>query len=180
MKSLRERIELLISTKGMTNAEFAERIGVQPSNISHVLSGRNNPSLDLVNKILESFREVRTEWLLKGSGSMTGGGYNLFEMEKSDEPKEKPSVPSENVPSVGRPVVMTEKITGSSALKDDEKTVENNEKQEVKEGILNSEIAAEKIIKTAQESPEHKKSKTIEKIVIFYLDNTFKEYYPEN
>ncbi len=164
----------------MTNAEFAERIGVQPSNISHVLSGRNNPSLDLVNKILDSFKEVRTEWLLKGSGSMTGGGYNLFEMEEAEVGSTKDGAPSANISSVSRTEAKAEKIRQASALKDDKKEADPIEKQEDMKGILNSAGAAEKIAKNAQEKPEHKKSKTIEKIVIFYLDNTFKEYYPEN
>jgi len=83
MEHLKDRIELLISTKGMTNAVFAEKIGVQPSNISHVLSGRNKPSLDLVNKVLRNFKEVRTEWLVNGSGSMTKD-YNLFDAEEDE------------------------------------------------------------------------------------------------
>ncbi len=39
MDKIQERISLLISTKGMTNTEFAEAIDVQPANISHVMSG---------------------------------------------------------------------------------------------------------------------------------------------
>ncbi|MDP4223940.1 MAG: helix-turn-helix transcriptional regulator, partial [Bacteroidota bacterium] len=45
-------------------------IGVQPSGISHILSGRNKPSLDFVLKMLERYPFISTEWLLFGKGSM--------------------------------------------------------------------------------------------------------------
>lgn len=51
-------------------AQFAEEIDVQPSGISHILSGRNNPSLDFVIKMLEKYPFISTEWLLFGKGTM--------------------------------------------------------------------------------------------------------------
>ncbi|MEL0225726.1 MAG: helix-turn-helix transcriptional regulator [Flavobacteriaceae bacterium] len=47
-------------------SSFAEMIGVQRSSISHVLSGRNKPSLEFLAKIEATFDEVSFEWLLKG------------------------------------------------------------------------------------------------------------------
>ena len=55
----------------MTAAEFAIRLGIQPSNISHLLSGRNNPSLDFVRKLKETFPEYNLDWIIFGSGPMT-------------------------------------------------------------------------------------------------------------
>ncbi len=54
----------------MNASRFAETIGVQRSSISHIISGRNKPSLDLINKILEGFPKVSTDWLLLGKGDM--------------------------------------------------------------------------------------------------------------
>lgn len=51
-----------------TASSFSEKIGVQRSSISHILSGRNKPSLDFVMKILSSFPEVELYWLLNGKG----------------------------------------------------------------------------------------------------------------
>ena len=47
---------------------FADKIGVQRSSISHILSGRNKPSLDFVLKITDNFKDVDIEWLLNGKG----------------------------------------------------------------------------------------------------------------
>ena len=52
----------------LTAASFADRIEVGRSSISHLLSGRNNPSLDLVMKIIKAFPEVELYWLLNGKG----------------------------------------------------------------------------------------------------------------
>lgn len=49
---------------------FAERIGISPASLSHILSGRNNPSLDVMMKIRKAFDYVSWEWLLEGIGEM--------------------------------------------------------------------------------------------------------------
>ena len=60
------RIKKIISDNGLTSSSFADRIGVPRSSISHVLSGRNNPSLNLIIKILQSFDEISANYLLSG------------------------------------------------------------------------------------------------------------------
>jgi transcriptional regulator with XRE-family HTH domain len=65
-----DRIQLLIKSKNLTASKFADEIGVQRSGISHILSGRNKPSLEFIQKILSRFPEIRMEWLLNGAGQM--------------------------------------------------------------------------------------------------------------
>ncbi|MBN2632881.1 MAG: helix-turn-helix transcriptional regulator [Bacteroidales bacterium] len=67
---MKERILQFLKAENKSSAQFAEEIGVQPSGISHILSGRNNPSLDFVCKMLEKYPWLSTEWLLFGKGSM--------------------------------------------------------------------------------------------------------------
>jgi len=64
------RISRLISTKKISASQFADEIGVQRSSVSHVLSGRNNPSLDFITKIIQAYPEVNSDWLLTGIGNM--------------------------------------------------------------------------------------------------------------
>ncbi|QFZ55893.1 helix-turn-helix transcriptional regulator [Oceanihabitans sp. IOP_32] len=63
-----KRLQKVIDYYGESASSFAEEIGVQRSSISHILSGRNKPSLDFVLKILASFPEVELYWLLNGKG----------------------------------------------------------------------------------------------------------------
>ena len=68
---MKDRIAHIIRAKNLTAAEFAVRLGIQPSNISHLLSGRNNPSLDFVRKLKETFPEYNLDWIIFGKGPMT-------------------------------------------------------------------------------------------------------------
>ena len=64
-----KRLQKVIDFYGESASSFAEKIGVQRSSISHILSGRNKPSLDFVLKVLSTYPEVELYWLLNGKGS---------------------------------------------------------------------------------------------------------------
>lgn len=112
-----KRLQKVIDYYGETASSFAKKIGVQRSSISHILSGRNKPSLEFVLKILSAFPEVELYWLLNGTG---------------DFPTTKK---------------MEEAITENIPVKSAEK--------------IQTEINIDS---------------TIERIVIFYSDGTFKNY----
>lgn len=63
-----ERLQKVIDFYSETASSFAEKIGVQRSSISHILSGRNKPSLDFVMKVLHSYPEIELYWLMNGKG----------------------------------------------------------------------------------------------------------------
>ena len=54
----------------MSQAQFAQAIGVQRAAMSHIISGRNNPSLDVIMKILSCFPAINPDWLLLGKGNI--------------------------------------------------------------------------------------------------------------
>lgn len=64
-----KRLNLIMEYYDLSAASFADRIDVGRSSISHLLSGRNKPSLDFVMKIINAFPEVELYWLLNGKGS---------------------------------------------------------------------------------------------------------------
>lgn len=67
---MKERLLEFLKNENKSSAQLADEIGVQASGISHILSGRNNPSLDFVLKMLEKYQFLSTDWLLFGKGSM--------------------------------------------------------------------------------------------------------------
>ena len=67
--SIVSRIEEIRNNHQLTSASFATKIGVQRSAMSHILSGRNKPSLDFLIKIHDAFDEVNLEWLILGRPS---------------------------------------------------------------------------------------------------------------
>ena len=73
-----DRIQLILKSKNLSPSQFADEIQVQRSSISHILSGRNKPSLDFIMKILSTYPEVNSDWLIFGKGQMV-------KLEKSDQ-----------------------------------------------------------------------------------------------
>jgi transcriptional regulator with XRE-family HTH domain len=65
-----ERILEILKIKNLSPAQFADLIGVQRSSISHLISGRNKPSLEFIQKILQTFPEINTDWMLSGKGPL--------------------------------------------------------------------------------------------------------------
>ncbi len=86
------RLKKVLEFYQLSASSFAEKIKVQRSSISHLLSGRNKPSLDFVLKVLEEFKEVELYWLLKGEGTFPK------EINNTQEPLNFPSslFPDEN------------------------------------------------------------------------------------
>jgi len=74
-----KRLEFLLEYYSMNAASFADKIGVQRSSLSHLLSGRNKPSLDFILKIIEAFPEVDLYWIMIGKGSFPKEEINTSE-----------------------------------------------------------------------------------------------------
>lgn len=65
-----ERILEILKSEQLNASAFAEKIGVQKSSVSHVISGRNKPSKEFMVKILRTFPEISSDWLFLGLGDM--------------------------------------------------------------------------------------------------------------
>lgn len=88
----KERIEKVKETLGLTARQFAAEIRVQPGTISNMMAGRNNPSLEVMKRIMERYPTLNPEWLIAGRGEMwrtePGQEPGLFDSMAPD-PKEK-------------------------------------------------------------------------------------------
>ena len=67
---IKDRILRILTSENLSSSKFAEIVGVQRSSISHILSGRNKPSLDFLQKILSNFPTINGDWLIIGKGEM--------------------------------------------------------------------------------------------------------------
>lgn len=68
---MKDRIEHIMRAKNLKASDFAALLGIQPSGVSHILAGRNKPSLEFVKKIKETFPEYNLDWIIFGTGPMT-------------------------------------------------------------------------------------------------------------
>ena len=67
---MKDRILLIMKKEDLSAAQFAEKIGISQASLSHILNGRNNPSLDVVVKVHNAFQNINLDWFLFGTGDM--------------------------------------------------------------------------------------------------------------
>lgn len=182
--SEKNRIEKVIQYLEMTSGQFASEIGVQNSTLSHILNSRNNPSLEVLKKILSRFTEISADWLILGQGSML-----RFE-KQSKEPTLFDSVDEINS--------LSDKLPG----KNDDNNLSLTGGIRV-EMLKNNTIPSENSILTQSPSinksqhgmteenlpksirlpenyssgyPELKSDRKVTRIILYYTDNTFQEF----
>jgi transcriptional regulator with XRE-family HTH domain len=101
MEDIAQRIHKIINDKHLSPSEFADNCGLKRPLLSHILSGRNKPSLQVVLQILESFTDVNTEWLLFGKSpdaNKIEANLNLLEDRAPNEQEvltEKNAIPEQ-------------------------------------------------------------------------------------
>lgn len=115
---MKDRIAQIIKEEQLTAVQFAKETGIQQASLSHVLNGRNNPSLEIIKKIHHRFPYINIDWLLYGEG-------NMIELQKREH----------NVTSFDKNVInTTESIDNAKYAKDFEvKEVSNTSKEAIKE-----------------------------------------------
>ena len=75
MEEIVKRITQILEEQQLSSSAFADTIGVQRSSISHVLSGRNKPSLEFILKTVRAFPTYSTDWLLFGKSPESSATY---------------------------------------------------------------------------------------------------------
>lgn len=96
---IQERLQLILKMHNLTPSAFADKLGVQRSNVSHVISGRNKPSLDFLEKIILNFPRVNAHWLLTGQMS-TSPDVKLETKKVEEEVVERETVLESNNGSI--------------------------------------------------------------------------------
>ena len=98
------RIKKIIEDSNLTNSEFAEKIGVPKSSISHLLSERNKPSLDLITKISENFEEITSDYLIFGVSEVKKdkikASNDLFSYQETNSTKDSVKESNNRVKSI--------------------------------------------------------------------------------
>jgi transcriptional regulator with XRE-family HTH domain len=145
---MKERIQEFLKAENKSSAQLAEEIGVQPSGISHIISGRNNPSLDFVIKMLDRYKYLSTDWLLFGKGTM----YKDLQIQN-----------------------LIDKETDTFNKKSADTLISQSNNQTI--DIQNINIAKERM---DSNSKTIKDNLNVVKIVWFFNDNSFEQYYPRS
>ncbi|WP_025663654.1 helix-turn-helix domain-containing protein [Aquimarina megaterium] len=151
-KDFGKRIQKIMDYHAVSASSFADYMGVGRSSISHILSGRNKPSLDFVMKIIDAYTDVDLQWLLYGKGTFP----------KSENVSVEKKTPLSNTSTVSQPTpppVTVSKQDLFSQSSPEEKIADPNTPPLEK---------ISRVISTENE---------IDRIVIFYTDGTFSSYH---
>ena len=145
-----ERIKEIIRYYSLTSSTFADKIDVPKSSISHLMSGRNKPSLDFVIKITDKFPEVDLYWLLNGEGSF---------------PKNKDKIENSN------------KVVPEKNHHETTATEENNLPKIAETPTLFTESKSNDTINFIDQVPKKvDKTKKLIKVILLYNDGSFDEF----
>lgn len=154
--------------KGLSASELADSIGVLRSNVTHVLKARNKPSFQFIEKMLQVYPEINAKWLLLGTGNMIENAVkspSLFDQlsETTSAPTRQktidPLMPAEKVHEP-KPTVSPEpaRLESNTTIISEEPLKKETE-NELKDQFFSSD-------------------KPIERLVVFFKDQTFKVYNP--
>lgn len=162
-KNMKDRIKLIMDNEHLTPSAFADKLQLGRAVISHILNGRNNPSLDVVSRILSKMDYIDSDWLLTGNGKM----YKTDNREKSHIATSTIPVNSNLQPDL----FSLNEISQPSDKSESEyrKEIIVEKPQKVEEDIVKQSVIYQK-------APERK----VTKIIIYYSDNTFETFNADN
>jgi len=167
---MKDRITQFLSSEGISPAEFADKIGVQRSSVSHVLNGRNYPSASFIQKMLGSYNTLNPRWLLLGEGMMSdvkstsAKPPTLFQFPAEPEAlkQTQESVKSEAPPTKEVSNQLSDNLTDKPSLATD-----SNRPAELNLAQTMSDLVSASV-----------DNKEVERIVLFFKDKTFTAYTP--
>ncbi len=164
---MKDRLLKFLNKEQLSSARFADIIGVQPSSISHILSGRNKPGFDFIQKILTSYPSLNAEWLIMGKGNMLKSENiqgDLF---------------TDEYYGTGNPLRTDKEAAGDKPEGTQDRTGTNAYDEDTYVNKLRPDDGYNSEPRTSDKVTDVNKVKVIQKIVIFYSDKSFSEYSPE-
>jgi len=168
---MKDRITQFLSSEGISPAEFADKIGVQRSSVSHVLNGRNYPSASFIQKMLGSYNTLNPRWLLLGEGMMSdvksapaAKPPNLFQFPVETE---TPKPPMESVKAEEQPIKEVSNQLSDNLADKPTLATDSNRSAELNFAQTMSDFVSASV-----------DNKEVERIVLFFKDKTFTAYNP--
>jgi transcriptional regulator with XRE-family HTH domain len=180
---MQERLQQILEQERLTPARFAELVGVQRSSVSHILSGRNKPSLDFLQKIMAEFEHISPDWLILGKGP-----YKRSEIKFSSLSSREVSKPSKKeytglfkFPPPNQTKTFPPEKEQQEKKSNIQNLIKEREENKITEQDSISENTNSKFHLENPEATDDKKSlgrKKITKTILFYDDHTFEVFHP--
>ncbi|WP_461078318.1 helix-turn-helix transcriptional regulator [Spirosoma flavus] len=174
--TINDKIKQILIDKNLTPSYFADEIGVQRSSISHILSGRNRPSFDIIQKIIRRFPELGYDWIMEEDNSQGN------QVPSSNYGNRPPSNNNRPVTDRRDPYATTSQLPFSYVNPPSSVRTQRNEIPPATTPI-NSPVQFTEPASESNNAPEpvvnaNAQEKKVERILIFYTDGSFREYMP--
>ena len=160
----RDRIELIMKSYNLTPSQFADKTGIQRASVSHILSGRNKASLEVMLKIFEAFPGLDMQWLMTGKGNAPVGGVDSAEEVFATQPSLSP--------------IQSELFSPVTAIVT-ESPVMQQQKIDARRNVVSERAPRRAARTTSPSTPAPAASRKIKEIRIFYTDGTYETMIPE-
>lgn len=165
----RERLLKLIADNNMSAKQFAAEVGIQAGTISNIVNGRNNPSLDVMQRVLNRFRTLSSDWLILGVGNMyrTEGGK-----ENRDTPIAQNTDKQQEIPGFGDTIAEQQQVVPTMEPQPLSRPMSSSTSAMAMSREMQPPASTKKQQTAQVEQPA---AKQIERIIVFYSDGTFDE-----
>ncbi len=183
---MNERLEKLIKAEGLTSAKFAEILSVQPSSISHLLSGRNKPNFDFLSRLLTMFPNVNPHWFINGEGTMYSNVKTSDKLPDNPEniykSKDNAVTSVDNNSLQGNNLNISDEMLftnvniasdSTAAPQAQNAQIPIAETQPVDTPVVKSDNVTET---TMNDLCNIQPQRTIKRVILFYQDNTFESF----
>lgn len=146
---MKDRIKLIIENEKLSSKQFADKCDIQVSNVSHLLSGRSKPNLDTIGKIINAFPSLNTEWLITGK-------LPMYKIKKACE------------------ATLFDPLLGSDSKNEFSEPQNTSFENENSLKLSDNQVVAPTTV--IKEIVKEIPPKKIERIVIYYNDNTYESF----
>lgn len=169
---MKERLAQFLKSEGLTAVKFAEIMEVQPSSISHLLSGRNKPNFEFISRLLLRFPTLNPDWIINGAGDVYKCTYNKKDLYITDVNNTKiTDVNKGELTNVNNDFNKT--YQGDIFDNKPDEQCANNPTNEVTDV---TKVGIDSAISLVPDVDRDTR-KSISRIIIFYTDGSFDEYH---
>ena len=148
---MEQRLQLFLQMEQLSQSQFADKMGIQRSGVTHLLSGRNKPSFEFITRMLQAFPSLNAEWLILGKGKPY-----------------KDSSARDEIPSASQPEILPEANLFTPST--ERQQVENTEIIDFDNNVQINEVEEIKPTSPISDTP-----KAIKAILILYEDGTYEK-----
>lgn len=182
---MKERIKLIMDNAGLTQQEFAVKLGISPASLSSIFTGRTNPTNNHVMAIHRAFPQINVNWLLFGEGEMSMGnadfsaageeGKSSALSEQQEEQTEGTSLSANGTPTTPRSLFDVEPEVAPTTHHPTMPSPPSSNKKDAR-----TTVRGNGQVMTTNNIVMEREDRKIKEIRVFYSNGTYESFVPSN